>query len=119
MPSRPPRPRTCSARDAALAVEVALLEPLPAEHAATKRPGGCPHRQAWGGRSGKLTGSQGAPPTACARLRHHLSMRTLEYRVCPTRAQRQQLITCLSEPRATCDEVPAALKAHHETSGTV
>jgi putative transposase len=45
-------------------------------------------------------------------------MRTFEYRLYPTRAQRQQLMTCLIESRAIYNEMLAALKAQYEADGT-
>jgi putative transposase len=45
-------------------------------------------------------------------------MRTFEYRLYPTRAQRQQLMTCLIESRAIYNEMLAALKAQYDTDGT-
>lgn len=45
-------------------------------------------------------------------------MRTFEYRLYPTRAQRQQLMACLIESRAIYNEMLADLKAHYETDGT-
>jgi putative transposase len=44
-------------------------------------------------------------------------MRTFEYRVYPTRAQRQKLMACLVESRAIYNEVLEALKAQYETDG--
>ena len=44
-------------------------------------------------------------------------MRTFEYRLYPSRAQRQQLMTCLSESRAIYNEMLATLKAQYETDG--
>jgi putative transposase len=45
-------------------------------------------------------------------------MRTFEYRLYPTRAQRQQLMACLSESRAIYNEMLAMRKAQYETKGT-
>ena len=45
-------------------------------------------------------------------------MRTFEYRLYPSRAQRQQLMACLKESRAIYNEMVAALKAQYETDGT-
>jgi hypothetical protein len=45
-------------------------------------------------------------------------MRTFEYRLYPTRAQRRQLLACLSESRAIYNEMLATLKAQYETDGT-
>jgi hypothetical protein len=45
-------------------------------------------------------------------------MRTFEYRLYPTRAQRRQLLTCLSESRALYNEMLATLKAQYEADGT-
>jgi putative transposase len=45
-------------------------------------------------------------------------MRTFEYRLYPTSAQRQQLIGCLIESRAIYNEMLATLKAQYETDGT-
>jgi putative transposase len=45
-------------------------------------------------------------------------MRTLEYRLYPHRAQRQQLLTCLIESRVIYNEMVAALKAQYEADGT-
>ncbi|HEU4785131.1 MAG TPA: RNA-guided endonuclease TnpB family protein [Ktedonobacterales bacterium] len=45
-------------------------------------------------------------------------MRTFEYRLYPSRAQRQQLMACLIESRAIYNEMLAALKAQYETDGT-
>ena len=45
-------------------------------------------------------------------------MRTFEYRLYPTHAQRQQLMACLSESRAIYNEMLAVLKAQYETEGT-
>ncbi len=45
-------------------------------------------------------------------------MRTFEYRLYLTSAQRQQLMACLSESRAIYNEMLAALKAQYETDGT-
>src|SRR6185437_4566706 len=45
-------------------------------------------------------------------------MRTFEYRLYPSRAQRQQLMACLKESRAIYNEMVAALKARYETDGT-
>jgi putative transposase len=45
-------------------------------------------------------------------------MRTFEYRLYPTRAQRRQLMACLMESRAIYNEMLAALKAQYETDGT-
>lgn len=44
-------------------------------------------------------------------------MRTFEYRLYPTCAQRQQLMTCLMESRAIYNEMLEALKAQYETDG--
>jgi putative transposase len=46
-------------------------------------------------------------------------MRTFEYRLYPTRAQRQQLMACLRESRAIYNEMLADLQAQHETDGTL
>jgi putative transposase len=45
-------------------------------------------------------------------------MRTFEYRLYPNRAQRQQLMACLSESRAIYNEMLALLKAQYEADGT-
>jgi putative transposase len=45
-------------------------------------------------------------------------MRTFEYRVYPNRAQRQQLMACLSESRSIYNEMLAALQAQYEADGT-
>lgn len=45
-------------------------------------------------------------------------MRTFEYRLYPTRAQRQQLMACLMESRAIYNEMLAALQAQYEADGT-
>src|SRR5262245_299111 len=45
-------------------------------------------------------------------------MRTFEYRQYPNRAQRQQLMTCLSEARALYNEMLADLRAQREADGT-
>lgn len=45
-------------------------------------------------------------------------MRTFAYRLYPTRAQRQQLMTCLKESRAIYNEMLATLHAQYETDGT-
>src|SRR5215472_12701385 len=45
-------------------------------------------------------------------------MRTFEYRRYPNRAQRQQLMACLTESRAIYNEMLAALKAHYDTGST-
>jgi putative transposase len=45
-------------------------------------------------------------------------MRTFEYRLYPTVAQRQQLMTCLMESRAIYNEMLATLKAQYEADGT-
>jgi hypothetical protein len=45
-------------------------------------------------------------------------MRTFEYRLYPTRAQRQQLLACLSESRAIYNEMVQTLKAQYEESAT-
>jgi putative transposase len=45
-------------------------------------------------------------------------MRTFEYRLYPNDAQRQQLMTCLSESRVIYNEMLAALKAQYEADGT-
>jgi putative transposase len=45
-------------------------------------------------------------------------MRTFEYRLYPTVAQRQQLMACLAESRAIYNEMLADLKAQYETDGT-
>jgi hypothetical protein len=45
-------------------------------------------------------------------------MRTFEYRLFPNRAQRQQLMTCLSESRIISNELLEGLKAQYETDGT-
>ena len=44
-------------------------------------------------------------------------MRTFEYRLYPTRAQRQQLLACLRESRTLYNEMLAALKAQYEADG--
>jgi putative transposase len=44
-------------------------------------------------------------------------MRTFEYRVYPTRAQRQKLMACLAESRAIYNEMLATLKAQYEADG--
>jgi hypothetical protein len=44
-------------------------------------------------------------------------MRTFAYRLYPNRAQRQQLVACLSESRVIYTEMLAALKAQYETDG--
>ena len=45
-------------------------------------------------------------------------MRTFEYRLYPNRAQRQQLMACLSASRAIYNEMLEALKAQYEESAT-
>jgi putative transposase len=45
-------------------------------------------------------------------------MRTFEYRLYPNHAQRQQLMTCLTESRAIYNEMLATLKAQYEANGT-
>src|SRR5215510_10701325 len=45
-------------------------------------------------------------------------MRTFEYRLYPTRAQRQQLMDCLVESRAIYNEMLASLKAQYDADGT-
>lgn len=45
-------------------------------------------------------------------------MRTFQYRLYPTRAQRQQLMACLMESRAIYNEMLESLKAWYETDGT-
>ncbi len=45
-------------------------------------------------------------------------MRTFEYRLYPTRAQRQQLLACLVESRAIYNEMLATRKAKYEADGT-
>jgi putative transposase len=45
-------------------------------------------------------------------------MRTFEYRLYPTRAQRQQLMDCLMESRVIYNQMLEALKAQYETDGT-
>lgn len=45
-------------------------------------------------------------------------MRAFEYRLYPSRTQRQQLMTCLIESRAIYNEMLADLKAQYETDGT-
>ena len=45
-------------------------------------------------------------------------MRAFEYRLYPNRAQRQQLMACLSESRAIYNEMLADLKARYEADGT-
>jgi putative transposase len=45
-------------------------------------------------------------------------MRTFEYRLYPTRAQRRQLMACLAESRALYNEMLAVLKAQYEADGT-
>jgi len=45
-------------------------------------------------------------------------MRTFEYRLYPTRAQRQQLMACLMETRAIYNEMLEGLKAQYEMDGT-
>jgi putative transposase len=45
-------------------------------------------------------------------------MRTFEYRLYPTDAQRQQLMASLKESRAIYNEMLAALQAQYETDGT-
>jgi hypothetical protein len=45
-------------------------------------------------------------------------MRTFEYRLYPTRAQRQQLLMCLMESRAIYNEMLEALKAQCKAGGT-
>src|SRR6185312_8803133 len=44
-------------------------------------------------------------------------MRTFEYRLYPSRGQRQQLMTCLLESRSIYNEMLAALKARYEIDG--
>jgi putative transposase len=45
-------------------------------------------------------------------------MRTFEYRLYPTDAQRQQLMACLSESRALYNEMLATLKAQYDADST-
>jgi transposase len=45
-------------------------------------------------------------------------MRTFEYRLYPTCAQCQQLMTCLTASRAIYNEMLATLKAQYEADGT-
>jgi putative transposase len=45
-------------------------------------------------------------------------MRTFEYRLYPTRAQRQLLMACLKESRAIYNEILEGLKAQYEADGT-
>ena len=45
-------------------------------------------------------------------------MRTFEYRLYPNRAQRQQLMACLSESRAIYNEMLTALQAQYEETAT-
>jgi putative transposase len=45
-------------------------------------------------------------------------MRTFEYRLYPNRAQRQQLLACLSESRSLYNEMLVALKAQYDADGT-
>ena len=45
-------------------------------------------------------------------------MRTFEYRLYPNRAQRQQLMACLTQSRALYNEMLADLKAQYEEDGT-
>src|SRR6185312_15224253 len=45
-------------------------------------------------------------------------MRTFEYRLYPTCAQRQHLMACLAESRALYNEMLATLKAQYEADGT-
>ncbi len=45
-------------------------------------------------------------------------MRTLEYRLYPNRAQRQQLMACLVESRAIYNEMLEALRAQYDAGGT-
>src|SRR5215472_18045605 len=45
-------------------------------------------------------------------------MRTFEYRLYPTRAQRQHLMACLIETRAIYNEMLEGLKAQYQTDGT-
>lgn len=45
-------------------------------------------------------------------------MRTFEYRVYPTRLQRQQLMACLRESRAIYNEMLAAVKTQYEETAT-
>lgn len=45
-------------------------------------------------------------------------MRTFEYRLYPTRTQRQQLMACLMESRAIYNEMLAALRAQYDADGT-
>src|SRR5690349_21263444 len=45
-------------------------------------------------------------------------MRTFEYRLYPSRAQRQHLMTCLVASRAIYNEMLEALKAQYQTDGT-
>jgi hypothetical protein len=45
-------------------------------------------------------------------------MRTFEYRLYPTRAQRQQVMACLTASRAIYNEMLAAFKAQYDTDGT-
>ena len=49
---------------------------------------------------------------------HHESMRTFEYRLYPTDAQRQQLMACLIASRVIYNEMLAALKAQYAADGT-
>jgi hypothetical protein len=44
-------------------------------------------------------------------------MRTFEYRLYPTRTQRQQLMACLSDSRVIYNEMLAALRAQYEADG--
>lgn len=50
-------------------------------------------------------------------MKYHEGMRTFEYRLYPTRAQRQQLMVCLSESRTIYNEMLAALKEKYEADG--
>jgi putative transposase len=45
-------------------------------------------------------------------------MRTFEYRLYPSDAQRQRLMACLMESRTIYNEMLAALKAEYESDGT-
>jgi putative transposase len=45
-------------------------------------------------------------------------MRTFEYRLYPSRLQRQQLLTCLKASRALYNEMLTVLKAQYDTEGT-
>ena len=50
-------------------------------------------------------------------MKYHEGMRTFDYRLYPTRAQRQQLMVCLSESRTIYNEMLAALKEKYEADG--